>query len=66
MYNKEHPATLLSINKNIEVAHHASGLPYIKVNWPSLLPENIAEPIVHVSMTHTDETATAIIILEVR
>lgn len=64
-YQKNHSANLLTINKNIQVLHTQDGLPYIKANWQTLLPTGINEPSVHLSITHTGEIATAIVLLEV-
>lgn len=63
-YKKDHPATLLTINKHIEVIRTERGLPLIKADWPLLLPTGINEPKSHLSITHTDAVATAIIVLE--
>lgn len=63
-YGKDHPATLLTINKHIEVIRTERGLPLIKAVWPLLLPPGIDEPKVHLSITHTDAVATAVVILE--
>lgn len=62
-YNQDHPATLLTINKNITLLHTPSGLPYIKVDWQTLLPTGITVPTTHVSITHTNDVATAIVML---
>lgn len=60
----QHPATLITINKHIQVVHNERGLPSIDAQWQSLLPEGITPPRAHVSMTHAGEYATATVILE--
>lgn len=62
--NLQHPATLITINKHIQVVHNERGLPSIQADWPALLPAGILAPGAHVSMTHSGEYATAIVILE--
>jgi holo-[acyl-carrier protein] synthase len=62
-YKKDHPATLLTINKNIEVIRTERGLPLIKADWQILLPIEIDTPEVKLSITHTDTVATAIVIM---
>ncbi len=64
LYMKDHPATLLTINKHIEVTRTERGLPLIKADWARLLPIGINEPKIHLSITHTDTIATAMVILE--
>lgn len=63
-YQKDHPASLLTINKHIEVMHNGNGLPLVKADWSLLLPSGINEPSIHLSITHTHEVATTIIVLE--
>lgn len=63
-YQEEHPATLITVNRNIELLHTARGLPYINAAWATLLPSGIAIPEIQVSLTHTDQIATAIVTLE--
>lgn len=60
----QHPATLVTINKHIQVVHNERGLPSIEADWASLLPAGIAAPRAHVSMTHAGEYATAMVIFE--
>lgn len=62
--NAQHPATLITINKHIQVIHNERGLPSIDANWQSLLPGEIPAPRAHISMTHAGEYATAVVILE--
>lgn len=63
-YKKSHSANLLTINKNIEVIHNGNGLPLVKADWSLLLPTDVVVPQVHLSITHTDEVATAMVLLE--
>lgn len=62
-HNEQHPATLLTINKHIELLHAGRGLPYIKADWQALIPAHIQPPQINVSITHTHEVATAIVVL---
>lgn len=63
-YMKDHPATLLTVNKHIEVIHNKNGSPFIKADWARLLPSGINEPKSHLSITHTNAVATAMVILD--
>ncbi len=65
-YNKTHPANLFTINKQIKVLHTPTGLPYIQADWQALLPEDIAIPQVHLSITHTDTIATTFVMLSAK
>lgn len=62
--NMQHPATLITINKHIQVIHNERGLPSINADWHHLLPVEASAPRAHVSITHTGECATAIVIIE--
>lgn len=62
-YAQDHTANLFTINKKIQVMHTPKGLPYVSALWPDLLPEGVAIPQVHLSITHTHEVATAFVLL---
>lgn len=61
---QQHPATLLTIVKHLQITHNASGLPLLDADWHTLLPKDIPAPIAHISITHTSKSATAFVILE--
>lgn len=62
-YNEQHSATLLTINKQIELLHTQRGLPYIQANWSALIPAHLNVPQINVSITHTDTVTTAVVLL---
>lgn len=57
----------LTVCKSIKVVHSEDQIPLLEVNWQKLIPQNkelIASLIVHCSLTHTKQTATAFVIIE--
>lgn len=54
----------LTLCKQVYVAKLASGQPVLHVEWEELLPKGSKKPIVHLSLTHTQTTATAFIVVE--
>ncbi|MEX0848676.1 MAG: 4'-phosphopantetheinyl transferase superfamily protein [Candidatus Dependentiae bacterium] len=62
--NIENKKTLLMVQKHTTVQRNKNGVPMLMINWPALLPENIKAPNVHLSLTHTIEIATAMVLLE--
>ena len=55
---------LLTIQKEVSVTHLTNGAPALIVNWDKLLPEEIASPRVHVSLSHAQLQAVAMVVLE--
>lgn len=62
--DQQHPATLLTVAKHIQVIHNERGLPLLDADWHALLPESIPAPKAHISITHASKFATALVILE--
>jgi len=56
-------SSLLSVNKHVAVQRNENGLPLLHVNWHALLLEH-SSYLAHLSLTHTKETATAIVLIE--
>jgi phosphopantetheine--protein transferase-like protein len=57
----------LTICKSIKVVHTDDQIPLLEVNWQKLLPQNkelIDSLTVHCSLTHTEQTATAFVVIE--
>jgi len=57
---------LLTICKYAQVNHHANSAPYLGIDWASLkeIPTNTANIRLHLSLTHTTNTATAFVVIE--
>jgi phosphopantetheine--protein transferase-like protein len=62
--NIENKKTLLMTQKHVQIKRNNIGVPILHVNWSTLLPKDIKPPKAHISLTHTAEIATAIILLE--
>lgn len=53
----------LTVCRAIHIHRNSSNIPFIKINWPLLnLPENQFDA--QISLTHTDQIATAMILLQ--
>jgi holo-[acyl-carrier protein] synthase len=63
---QEPTQSLLTIQKHVSVSRLLNGAPMLNVNWKALLPEDIAPPSVHVSLSHAQSQAVAMVILEKR
>lgn len=55
---------LLTVQREISLSHAQNGAPILIVNWDKLLPENSAHPRVHVSLSHAQQQAVAMVVLE--
>lgn len=58
---------LLLLCKKVRVAHNHFGLPKLIINWPALKPYLAVDPntiLIHLSLTHTNDTAIASVMLE--
>lgn len=62
--NACHP--FLKVCKSVKLLHTDSNIPVIQVNWNVLITEkeSSASLVVHCSLTHTDDIATAFVVLE--
>jgi holo-[acyl-carrier protein] synthase len=56
--------SFLSIIKAITISQAANGSPIITVNWELITANNLPHTRIHISMSHTNTDATAIIIIE--
>ena len=57
----------LTVCKAVQITHGDNHVPSIHVNWPVLIDDpnsNSHNLVVHVSLTHTNKLATAVIIFE--
>lgn len=61
---QQHPATLLTVVKHLQITHNERGLPLLDIDWHALLSEGVSAPKAHISLTHTSKVATAFVILE--
>ena len=59
----EGSSSLLSVNKQIAIQRVDNGLPLLQINWNILLAQHAA-PTTHLSLTHTPQTATAMVVIE--
>ncbi len=62
--NIEEHGGLLSVQKSVHVKRSDHGAPTLHIEWQSLAPELDNAPYVHISLTHTNNVATAIVLLE--
>lgn len=56
--------SLLTLQKEVSVVHAENGAPMLIVNWDKLLPEEIASPRVHITLSHAQLQAVAMVVLE--
>jgi holo-[acyl-carrier protein] synthase len=63
-----HGLPFLKVCKTVQINHGENNVPYIQVNWATLVADNNKiksdNIIVHVSLTHTNANAIAVVILE--
>jgi holo-[acyl-carrier protein] synthase len=68
LYSSKNTISLLTICKNVGIAHNAQKIPYLDIAWDTLEAQlgvlKSASIRSHISLTHTKTTATAIVILE--
>lgn len=62
--NKTESKNFLAVQKEVSVTHLPNGAPALIVHWDKLLPKEIASPRAHVSLSHAQQQAVAIVMLE--
>lgn len=62
--NIQNESGLFTVQKLVHVERSQNGLPMLHADWAMLLPELKNIPKVHISLTHTQNVATAIVIIE--
>ncbi len=63
-HNIENHGGLFTIQKLVHVERNAKGVPTLHIDWQTLLPELKYVPVAHISLTHTKNIASAIVVLE--
>jgi phosphopantetheine--protein transferase-like protein len=61
------PLSLLTICKNVSIKHSENNVPYLLIEWNNLIklsPSVQTTYITHISLTHTKNTATAMVVIE--